>query len=265
MLKQADIWIPLHIGAYLGKTLHLSTLEHGAYFLILLAYWKNGGPLPDDDISLANIAKVSQSDWNSMRPRLTPFFTIENGVWSQDRANRELAKAKAQKEARKTASKAGNEARWSKSQTDRKRIANGVPNVSQNGPSSPSPSPLAGEREESAPKHTPKLSDVLAYAFQIGLSEWKATDWFNEMEGCGWLDFQHRKIDKWQAVIARVKVKWEADGRPAGPPTSAASKKDSKRDSLINFDPRAVDEANRQREAADRAFVEQSRKRKTGP
>ena len=35
------------------------------------------------------------------------------------------------------------------------------------------------------------------------------------MEGCGWLDYNHRPIKSWQAVLARIREKWEADGRPS--------------------------------------------------
>ena len=57
-------------------------------------------------------------------------------------------------------------------------------------------------------------------AARIGLAEWKARDWFDEMEGCGWLDHKGRRIQRWQSVLARVKTKWEADGRPAHPPSA---------------------------------------------
>lgn len=66
----------------------------------------------------------------------------------------------------------------------------------------------------------PSIAEVLATAEMIGLSEWKARDWFDEMEGCGWLDFQHRPVVRWQSILNRVKVKWEADGRPSTPPTN---------------------------------------------
>lgn len=64
----------------------------------------------------------------------------------------------------------------------------------------------------------PDWPAVKANALQIGLAEWKARDFFDEMEGCGWLDYNRRPIRKWQNVLNRVKVKWEADGRPSQPP-----------------------------------------------
>lgn len=64
----------------------------------------------------------------------------------------------------------------------------------------------------------PSLKEVLSKASFIGLAPWKAEDWFNEMEGCGWLDYSHRPIADWCAVLTRVKTKWESDGRPSSPP-----------------------------------------------
>lgn len=78
------------------------------------------------------------------------------------------------------------------------------------------------EREGAA--DSPTWEAVKTYAANIGLAEWKARDWFDEMEGCGWIDYQHRPIVRWQSVLTRVKAKWDAEGRPAGP-TSARSPK----------------------------------------
>lgn len=74
----------------------------------------------------------------------------------------------------------------------------------------------------------PSLDEVLAYAEFIGLAPWKATDWFDEMQGGGWLDHQHRPVSDWRAVARRVKAKWEADGRPSGPPGAAQRQPDGK-------------------------------------
>lgn len=79
---------------------------------------------------------------------------------------------------------------------------------------------LCLERAASAEIERPGMDEVLCEAQRIGLGEWKARDWFNEMEGCGWLDHAHRPIVAWRAVLARVKVKWEADGRPSQPPSN---------------------------------------------
>lgn len=66
----------------------------------------------------------------------------------------------------------------------------------------------------------PSEAEVLAYADRIGLGAWKATDWLNEMRSVGWLDYAKRPVSDWRAMVLRVKVKWEADGRPSGPPAA---------------------------------------------
>lgn len=63
----------------------------------------------------------------------------------------------------------------------------------------------------------PSWDLVQAYAQSIGLAEWRAKDWFDEMEGCGWQDKSKRPIVKWQSVLVRIRTYWEADGRPMSP------------------------------------------------
>ena len=70
----------------------------------------------------------------------------------------------------------------------------------------------------------PSIREVQAHAAKIGLAPWKAEDWFYEMEGCGWKDYSNRDVNNWQAVLNRVRTKWEADGRPSGPPSSQKGK-----------------------------------------
>jgi hypothetical protein len=88
---------------------------------------------------------------------------------------------------------------------------------------SPSPSPCIAERAQAAFPEVPSWEAVRMEAGRLGLAEWKARDWFDEMEGGGWLDHSRRPICKWQSVLARVCRKWDADGRPAGPATNAGT------------------------------------------
>lgn len=81
-------WMPFYVGDYLGDTAHLSTLQHGAYCLLLFHYWKSGS-LPDDDRQLANITKLSLISWRHHRPILQRFF---HSGWKHKRVDAELLK-----------------------------------------------------------------------------------------------------------------------------------------------------------------------------
>lgn len=74
----------------------------------------------------------------------------------------------------------------------------------------------------------PSLDEVKAKAEMIGLAPWKAEDWWHEMQGCGWLDYNHRPIRDWASVLSRVRTKWEADRRPMAPPSKPVTSANGK-------------------------------------
>ena len=68
-------------GDYLGDTMHLTTAQHGAYFLLLLAAWQAPGPLSDDDRLLARMTRLPLNQWRRMRPTILAFFECgEDGI-----------------------------------------------------------------------------------------------------------------------------------------------------------------------------------------
>lgn len=85
---------PLWTDAYLADTTDLTTLEHGAYLLLLIAMWRAGGYLPDDDAKLARFTHLGPKQWVSMRVRLIDFLTVEDGRITQGRLLDELSKAR---------------------------------------------------------------------------------------------------------------------------------------------------------------------------
>jgi uncharacterized protein YdaU (DUF1376 family) len=71
---------PLWTDAYLGDTIHLTTIEHGAYLLLLMAMWRNDGKLPDDDRMLARYARMTQGQWGRVSVTIRAFFKAYNGT-----------------------------------------------------------------------------------------------------------------------------------------------------------------------------------------
>jgi uncharacterized protein YdaU (DUF1376 family) len=92
-MSKTDIWMPLHIGDYLGDTMRLTTLQHGAYMLLLMEYWKNG-PLPDSDADLAAIAKMERKAWDrDARDAVRRYFKLhDDGLLHQKRVDFEREK-----------------------------------------------------------------------------------------------------------------------------------------------------------------------------
>jgi uncharacterized protein YdaU (DUF1376 family) len=138
--EKVDAWMPLWIGAYLADTMTLTTQQHGAYLLLLFAYWRNRGPLADDDEDLASIVKASADEWPRLRAKLERFFVIEAGAWRHKRADDELKKAQdGRAKASDKASKAAS-AKWAK---QRKQCSSDAPSIAPAVPEQcPTPSPI---------------------------------------------------------------------------------------------------------------------------
>lgn len=117
-MSQLNIWFPFYVNDYMGDTMSLSTLDHGVYFLLICAYYKNGGPLPDNDKTLANIVKLSLSDWSASRSTVAPFFKIIRGKWIHSRADREIERAKSMQDAKRKGAAITNQKRWGPSHSE---------------------------------------------------------------------------------------------------------------------------------------------------
>lgn len=97
--------MPLWTDAYLADTSHLTTIEHGAYLLLLMVAWRSHDKrLPDDDVKLAKYARVTKAQWVRLRPVLQEFFKVKDGYWTQGRLTDE---AEAVRQHRERQSKAG--------------------------------------------------------------------------------------------------------------------------------------------------------------
>lgn len=118
-------WFPLYIKAYLSDTYMLTTEQHGAYLLLLIAYWDRQQALPDDDQELASLANLPPDRWDSHRKVLSRFFEVSDGQWRHDRVEKEILEALEHHTKKKRASEAGHAARYGMTPACQKS-ANGI-------------------------------------------------------------------------------------------------------------------------------------------
>jgi uncharacterized protein YdaU (DUF1376 family) len=115
--------------AYLGDTTHLTTIEHGAYFLLLMTAWRSKDTrLPDDDRLLARYARCNAGQWKRLRPILEPFFSIENGFWTQGRLTDEAVAVRQKREAAAANGRASALKRKGRHSAKREQSDNGATN-----------------------------------------------------------------------------------------------------------------------------------------
>lgn len=156
---------PLWTDAYLGDTTHLTTIEHGAYLLLLMTAWRSkDGMLPNDDKLLARYAKLNLQQWKRIRPILEPFFGVSLNGWCQGRLTDELVAVR--QHSKKQSKKA--KARWLKNNDSDNAVALPQESPEENGRShgnaSPTPTPNTPLKDkesfrESMP-HTQDFSDL---------------------------------------------------------------------------------------------------------
>lgn len=122
MSGRPDSFMPVYIGDYLGDTSDLTTLEHGAYLLLLFHYWKKAQALPSDDVRLAQIARLRPDEWDTIKVTVRAFFTetvtvtagVTVTVLTHSRVEKELERAERKYLSRKAASERANEAKAKK-------------------------------------------------------------------------------------------------------------------------------------------------------
>lgn len=209
-----------YVDDFIGGVADMTQAEVGAYILLLCNQW-NRGEIPPDAERAALVAK------GPVTPHvLAKFPGGKNARMEFERANQAAWREKqraagiASGRARREHSLNGGSTVVEHSLNERSTNVepNTQPNANQNELSTlHSPTPISTHTPAFAER--PSLEEVKTAAKFIGLAPWKAEDWFNEMEGGGWLDYNHRPVVNWRAVLNRVKAKWEAEGRPASPPS----------------------------------------------
>lgn len=109
--------LTLWTDAYLSDTRHLSTLEHGAYLLLLMEAWRRPNcDLPGDDLLLSRMAGLRPDEWSAVKPIVMSFWKYDGRgkVWKQKRLTKERDQARNRSKSQKD--KAAK--RWDKTKKD---------------------------------------------------------------------------------------------------------------------------------------------------
>jgi uncharacterized protein YdaU (DUF1376 family) len=184
---KTDIWMPFYIADYYRDTMHLSTVQHGAYCLLLLNYWVRQAALPDDNDYLANVTRLSLEQWLGHRPSLCLFFSVGNGRWVHGRVEKEILKAQKNRQISSEKGKMGANRRW-----HGQNIAQALTQPMLEPIAQPVAQALPRHRLEDAPSPTPphtykkNIEDVRAVFSEIGMPEREAERFFNYYESNGW-------------------------------------------------------------------------------
>lgn len=104
-------FMQFYVADYLGDTQHLTTEQHGAYLLLLMAMWRSEGKLPNDTGKLARIARVGLRRWHIVAKEVMPFFEVDGDFITQKRLVEEHKKAVSISEKRSASGKLGGRAK----------------------------------------------------------------------------------------------------------------------------------------------------------
>jgi uncharacterized protein YdaU (DUF1376 family) len=168
--------LPLWTDAYLGDTTHLTTIEHGAYLLLLMTAWRTADcSLPDDDRLLARYARLNAQQWKRMRPIIEAFFIIQDGKWRQGRLTDERGAVERHRQLQIEKGKAGAIAKALKRQGRGQAAAkSGLPSANPQGEAQdklPSPSPSPSSVDKSTGGEPPANGgDPVKELFDLGVA-----------------------------------------------------------------------------------------------
>lgn len=83
-------YIQLYVSDYLSDAAHLTAIQHGAYLLLIFNYWQKGHALNNSNERLANVARMSNAEWEENKAVIAEFFRIEGDEWHHDRIDSDL-------------------------------------------------------------------------------------------------------------------------------------------------------------------------------
>lgn len=207
---------PVFTDAYLGDTTHLTTIEHGAYLLLLFVAWRSTGKcLPDDDDKLAKYARMTRGQWARISPTIREFFVARDGSLYQSRLTDEAKHVRQVREKQSVAGKVSALKRKGRHSTDAQQTFNGCATPS------PSPSPTIESDDKSSspalkPEHVvdawnemalrrglpvvKKLNAARRRALGVRIREHPIDDWMAALDAIERAPWMHGDNDRgWRA------------------------------------------------------------------
>lgn len=107
-------WYPFFIVEYRRDTYHLTAAQHGIYRQLIDEYMMSRKPLPDHDLSLAGIARVSAQEWFEHGQVVRAFFQARDGKLFHKRCEQELHAQRMRAAKRSHDAKEAATVRWAK-------------------------------------------------------------------------------------------------------------------------------------------------------
>lgn len=108
-------FLQLYPGDYFAKTRHFNNCQHGAYLLMIMTAWmRKDGALPDDDEFLAKITCLTIRKWKAIKPSIMEFWYVENGYLFNERIAEDRKKLAVKAKSLSDSGKKGVEAKKAK-------------------------------------------------------------------------------------------------------------------------------------------------------
>ena len=104
--------MPFYISDTLADTQTLTCVEFGALVLIRAFYWRNQGPILNDDKRLALVCKLSIEEYRSLKESIFEYFQQQDDKLVSKELGELITEAWRFKERASERGKKGAEARW---------------------------------------------------------------------------------------------------------------------------------------------------------
>lgn len=225
-----------------SQRVQMLTLEEEGGYIRLIAYCWQHGSIPSDPEKVAKL--IGKGASTTLATTLLSMFqpSSDESRMVHDRLEEERAKQEVWRQKSSEGGKKSAEMRHRSkggSTTVPRVVDECLPNGSNQTstlplPSSSSSTHIQPEAHYPECNGYPTEQEAVDSGAMVGLVEWKCRQWHREMQSVGWVDYKGRKVVDWRAMLANVKAKWDADGRPMTHPGRVHPK--SKSSAEFNYD-----------------------------